>query len=369
MKRFLWLGGLVLAGIGIALTLFLTWHHINGNIGAVCGSAGCETVLSSSWANFAGLPTALYGLLFYFAAFLTIGFYPLLSENARTTVLSGIIGLSGLAVVLSLVLTGYSFSALDTLCTYCTTSLGLVTLIFAGAVFWKIRGTRVGEFNSDRPGLWKGLAITSLVFALIGGGFAVHFAQASSEPAQQNDNSLEAIQARVATVDSVAIGSANAPIRVVEFYDLECPACQQFTLNIFPRIKEEFIDTGEVVWTFRSFPIDSAHPHATRAQAALSTIPPSNFLEAKKEIMKNADQWVSAETGDPIPYLESVMKKYGVEWDGYPKSMEKHLLSRRDDYMRMGIRQTPSFLVNGRLVEGGQPFFYWQQLFKKIKQE
>lgn len=369
MKKFLWIGGLITATAGIVLTSFLTWAHYNGAIGAVCGEgSGCQSVLSSSYGSFAGFPTAFYGLVFYLIILIAVALYPLMTDSGRSLLLNSLISITGTAFVISLVLTGYSVAAIGQLCSYCIASLILVTGLFAGVSFWTIRGSRTGEVSTGNSTVWQTVGIVSLLIALIGGGFGIHYAQASPEKAPDQSNSLAEIEARVAVVDSISIGSASAPIRVIEFYDMVCPHCQKFTLEVFPKIKKQFIDTGEVLWTFRSFPIERAHPHATQAHAALSMIPPSDFLSAKKEMMKNADRWVSSETNDPIPYLESVMKKYGVEWSGYPESMEKHLLDRRDDYMRMGIEQTPSFLVNGRLVKGGRPFQYWKQLFKKLKE-
>lgn len=53
------------------------------------------------------------------------------------------------------------------------------------------------------------------------------------------------------TNGDIAIGSADAPVTVVEYFSVTCHACQQFHTNVFPTIKEQFIDTGRVRWVYR----------------------------------------------------------------------------------------------------------------------
>ena len=40
------------------------------------------------------------------------------------------------------------------------------------------------------------------------------------------------------------LGSADAPVEVIEYADYECPACQQFEVVQFPAVKRQLIDTG-----------------------------------------------------------------------------------------------------------------------------
>lgn len=53
------------------------------------------------------------------------------------------------------------------------------------------------------------------------------------------------------TNGDIALGAEDAPITVVEYFSVTCGACQQFHTNVFPTIKEQFIDTGRVRWVYR----------------------------------------------------------------------------------------------------------------------
>lgn len=62
-------------------------------------------------------------------------------------------------------------------------------------------------------------------------------------------------------------GNANAKLVMVEFGDFECPACQRHALETQPTLDKQFVDTGEVMWVVKHFPL-RMHPHAPVAAAA-----------------------------------------------------------------------------------------------------
>ena len=51
-----------------------------------------------------------------------------------------------------------------------------------------------------------------------------------------------------------ALGREDAPVVVVDFSNYLCPHCQNHALNVLPRLKAEYIDTGKVRYLFRDFP-------------------------------------------------------------------------------------------------------------------
>ena len=51
-------------------------------------------------------------------------------------------------------------------------------------------------------------------------------------------------------------GYVDAPIKILAFESLTCPACANFHKNIYPELKKDFIDTGLIKIEFRNFPLD-----------------------------------------------------------------------------------------------------------------
>ena len=56
------------------------------------------------------------------------------------------------------------------------------------------------------------------------------------------------------TVGDHALGSADAPITIVEYASLTCPHCATWSLGVFPKLQEKYISTGKVRYVFRPFP-------------------------------------------------------------------------------------------------------------------
>ena len=54
-----------------------------------------------------------------------------------------------------------------------------------------------------------------------------------------------------------ALGSATAPVTIVEYASMTCPHCAHFHETTFPELKKKYIDTGKVRFIFREFPLDA----------------------------------------------------------------------------------------------------------------
>ncbi len=64
------------------------------------------------------------------------------------------------------------------------------------------------------------------------------------------------------------LGNPDAPVKLVEFSDFECPFCKRFHLTM-KRLMNEYGEDGKVAWVYRHFPLDSLHSKARKeAQAA-----------------------------------------------------------------------------------------------------
>lgn len=125
-----------LALLGIAIAGYLTWVHYAG-LKPVClsGGGGCEKVQSSQYADVAGIPVALLGLIGYIGILASLW-------------LPGEVGLT-LGVLLTLI--GLGFSAyltyrelftIDAICQWCVASAVVMTILTGLAL---VRFLRPGE--------------------------------------------------------------------------------------------------------------------------------------------------------------------------------------------------------------------------------
>jgi len=73
------------------------------------------------------------------------------------------------------------------------------------------------------------------------------------------------------TTGQPVIGNESADVTVVEFGDYRCPVCKQFHDQIYPQLKQDYIDTGEVKFVFINFAfLDQNFPGDTSETAAVA---------------------------------------------------------------------------------------------------
>lgn len=122
----------VITGLGILVAGYLTYIHYAG-IDPVCSTGGCERVQASDYAELAGVPVALLGLVGYVAIACSL---PIRGELGRT-------------MTAALALIGFGFSAyltylelfvIDAICQWCVASAVLMTGLAVVAVARLLRG-------------------------------------------------------------------------------------------------------------------------------------------------------------------------------------------------------------------------------------
>lgn len=100
---------------------------------------------------------------------------------------------------------------------------------------------------------------------------------AGAQPNQPTPESIDFIQP-VTPRDHIW-GDPDAPVKIIEFSDTECPLCKRFHPTL-KRIVAEY--PGKVAWVYRHFPIDAIHPRARKQAEA---------TECAAELGGNAKFW------------------------------------------------------------------------------
>ena len=119
---------LALAGIFVALYLTLYKLGVIGELSCSIGS--CETVNTSKWSRFLGLPVAAWGVLFYLDVFAValIGTLPRFEDERVISVV--LVAEAAVGVLFSAWLTYLELGVIHAICIWCVTSAVIVTLIF-----------------------------------------------------------------------------------------------------------------------------------------------------------------------------------------------------------------------------------------------
>jgi len=132
-----------LALAGIFISLYLTLYKI-GVIGELsCSIGSCETVNTSKWSRFLGLPVAAWGLLFYLDVFAVALVGTMRRFEFEPTISFVLVGEAAVGVLFSAWLTYLELGVIHAICIWCVTSAVIVTVIFLVSLsdLREIRGT------------------------------------------------------------------------------------------------------------------------------------------------------------------------------------------------------------------------------------
>jgi len=121
----------LLALVGLFVALYL-WLHALGFGGAIkCGaSGGCETVQTSQWAVFLGMPVAFYGVVGYLALLVVALAALRPTALAQRTWNLLLLGLATVGVVFTAYLTYVELFLIHAICRWCVGSAVIITLIW-----------------------------------------------------------------------------------------------------------------------------------------------------------------------------------------------------------------------------------------------
>lgn len=198
---------------------------------------------------------------------------------------------------------------------------------------------------------------------VIGVIVAVLLVGVSAIALQQNQNKAEPVE----TSQDKSIGEVDAPVVVVEYGDYQCPACGRFASTVKPKIVEEFVNTGQVRFVFRSFQFIGEESQWA-AEAAECANEQGKYWEYY-------DKLYSSQAGENAgafrkENLEEFAADLGLQTQQFNQCLAsgkytEKVKAESMEAQRLGLRSTPSLLVNGELVDNGGVY---EILSQKIRQ-
>lgn len=120
--------------------------------------------------------------------------------------------------------------------------------------------------------------------SLTAAGITVSLAGCSNNT--NNGNGTNKVEPQL---DPPSLGDPNKP-RLAVFEDYACPHCRTFSLEFFPKLKKDFIDTNKIEYIHRDLPIPVSSyslPAAMAGRAIQDLVGNDAFWEYKKIIFQN----------------------------------------------------------------------------------
>lgn len=166
-------------------------------------------------------------------------------------------------------------------------------------------------------------------------------------------------------VDFNKVGDPNAPIKITEYSDFQCPFCRVFFEDTEELLMEQYVATGKVYFEYKSVGAFIGAESLAAAEAAYCAGDQGKFWEMHDTIFANqTGENVGAYTSRRLSVFASNIGLDMAQYDDCVDSNKYRDLANQDatDATAAGIKATPSFLitytVNGeeqlRVIEGAQ---------------
>lgn len=186
----------------------------------------------------------------------------------------------------------------------------------------------------------------------------------------QGNGASNASSADPAAGARFVIGSPDAPVTVVEFFNYLCPHCSDHALNEMPLIKSNYIDAGKVRYVFRDFPFPGQANVIRAGEAAACAHDAANYLPYHDALFRSQQVWFRL-SGDSLDaYLVDLATQLGLAPGPFQDclksgSKEAGVIADRDAASALGLTGTPSFIINGVTLPNRKSYAEWQELLDK----
>ena len=165
--------------------------------------------------------------------------------------------------------------------------------------------------------------------------------------------------------DDPSLGPADAPVTIVEFSDYTCGYCRLVQETI-TQINEKYGDQVQII--FRDFPQSGQGSLAFNAAlAAECSAEQGKFQEMRTLLFQNQPRF-------DISSLNRYASNLGLDSENFEQCMnlEANWIKVKSDYadgIKYGVRVTPTFFINGRILVGAAPFSEFERQINTALQE
>jgi len=156
------------------------------------------------------------------------------------------------------------------------------------------------------------------------------------------------------STESMFIGDKEAPVVIIEYASFSCSHCATFHTEVLPKLKADYINSGKVLLEYREVYFDGPGLWAgllARCQGNQKYFPMIDLIYRKQK------DWARGNRDEIIDGLLSVGRQSGLTDEKSRKCMEDSNLAEnlieifKKNITVDGISSTPSFVINGELVQ------------------
>ena len=169
-------------------------------------------------------------------------------------------------------------------------------------------------------------------------------------------------------IKRIFVGNEDAKITIIAFESLTCSHCANFHKDVYPQLKEEYLDTGLAKIEFRHFPLDAAAFNASKVSQC------KNDGDSKilNTLYANQQKWVK---GSAVQEASKNHQKFltseGIDVDFETcinnKEIEDFVLNDRiDGTKNFKVSSTPTIIINNKKFEKALTYKNLKKALEKL---
>ena len=157
------------------------------------------------------------------------------------------------------------------------------------------------------------------------------------------------------------IGKVDAPVKILEYADFECPSCGNWSTVTEPDVRTRIINAGLANLTYYDFPLNQHRNTVAASNAAACADEQGKFWQMHDRIFQAQDEWNGEATEQPKPFFKRYAGEVGLDvakWEACydARKYQKRINANLADGLRRGVNSTPTFIIGSKLYPGMRPY-------------
>jgi len=167
------------------------------------------------------------------------------------------------------------------------------------------------------------------------------------------------------------IGKVDAPVKIIEFADFECPSCGGWATITEPDVRTRIIEPGLANLTFYDFPLTMHRNTLAASNAAACADEQGKFWPMHDRIFQGQEEWNGEATDVPKPFLKRYAGEIGLDaakWETCfdARKYQKRINANLADGLRRGVNSTPTFIIGNKIYPGMRTYDELKKLVDSI---
>jgi protein-disulfide isomerase len=167
------------------------------------------------------------------------------------------------------------------------------------------------------------------------------------------------------------LGKVDAPVKILEYADFECPSCAGFATVTEPDVRTRIVDAGLANLTYYDFPLNQHRNTIAASNAAACADEQGKFWPMHDRLFQGQTEWNGEATDAPKPFFKRYAGEVGLDvakWESCydARKYQPRINANLADGLRRGVNSTPTFVMGNKMYPGMRSYDDMKRLVDSI---